>query len=126
MKELLQNLLKLQALEFDETFGPETEKQMDDLCAKIPPRIIAHHDRLLAQGKKGMAAVRNQVCSGCHVHVTRALVLALMQEKDIQTCANCGRFLYLPQPAAPESSQRRKLGKTAGKSGARQELLHAV
>jgi len=126
MNELLQNLLKLQTLEFDEIFGPETEKQIDELCARIPPRILAHHDRLMAQGKKGLAAVRNQVCGGCHMHVPRALVLALMQGNEIQVCVNCGRYLYLPELDEPEVSHTRKAGKASANPRPHRELLHAA
>ena len=52
MNELLNNLLKLQTLEFDEIVEPETENQIGELRAKISPPILAHYDRLLAQGRK--------------------------------------------------------------------------
>ena len=126
MNELLHNLLKLQTLEFDEIVEPETEKQAGELRAKIPPPILAHYDRLQAQGKKGLAAVRNQVCTGCHIHVPRALVLNLMRDNDIQVCENCGRYLYLPEEKEPEISCPRRPGKVSVKPRQRKELLNAV
>lgn len=126
MKEWLQNLLKLQTLEFDEMLEPETDKQIAELRVKVPPPILAHYDRLLAQGKRGLAAVRNQVCTGCHLRVPRAFVLALMQETDIQVCENCGRYLYLPEPGKPEIASTGATGKISVKPGRRQKILHVA
>ncbi len=89
MKDLIANLLKLQMLEFKETAPADREKQIADLRAKIPAQILAHYDRLVVRGKKGVAAVRNQVCTGCHVQVPRAVVLTLMHGDDIQICESC-------------------------------------
>jgi predicted nucleic acid-binding Zn-ribbon protein len=126
MNELLQNLLKLQTLEFDEIVEPKTEQHIGELRANIPPPILAHYDRLLAQGKKGLAAVRNQVCTGCHIHMPRALVLTLMHGNDIQVCENCGRYLYLPEEKEPEISCPRMAGKVSVRPRQRKELLHVV
>ena len=126
MNELLQNLLKLQTLEFDVIVEPEMEKQVNELRARITPPILAHYDRLLAQGKKGLAAVRNQVCTGCHIRVPRAFVLALMHGDDIQICESCGRYLYLPGESEPEISSARMAGKVPVKPHRRKELLRAV
>ena len=62
MNELMQNLLKLQALEFDQEITGADEKLVKALRAKIPPAILAHYDRLADCGKKGVALVHNQVC----------------------------------------------------------------
>jgi predicted nucleic acid-binding Zn-ribbon protein len=103
MKELIENLLKLQALELDETAAGDREARIAEMRAKIPAQILGHYDRLVARGKKGVAAVRNQVCTGCHMQVPRATILTLMHGDDIQLCECCGRYLYLSEPA--ESAQ---------------------
>ena len=99
MNDLLQNLLKLQTLEFDPTTKKDTP-QMAALRALIPQPILAHYQRLVARGKKGLLAVRNQVCTGCHMHVPIGQINTIMQGTDIQLCENCGRYLYLPSPVA--------------------------
>jgi predicted nucleic acid-binding Zn-ribbon protein len=126
MNKLLQNLLKLQTLEFDVIVEPEMEKQVNELRARIAPPILAHYDRLMAQGKKGLAAVRNQVCTGCHIQVPRAFVLTLMHEEDIQVCENCGRYLYLPEENELGIPSTGMAGKVSVKPHQRKELLHAV
>ncbi len=106
MKDLIANLLKLQMLEFKETAPADREKQIADLRAKIPTQILAHYDRLVVRGKKGVAAVRNQVCTGCHVQVPRAVVLTLMHGDDIQICESCGRYLYLVEAAEIKNTKK--------------------
>jgi hypothetical protein len=100
MKESLQNLLKLQSLQFSVEKNPGVAGAMMEQRAKIPAPILVHYDRLVARGKKGLAAVRGQVCGGCHMLVPLGVVMTLRREEDIQLCENCGRYLYLP-PAEP-------------------------
>jgi predicted nucleic acid-binding Zn-ribbon protein len=99
MNELINNIWKLQSLEFDEA-APGRSDQIAELRAKIPLQIPGHYDRLRARGKKGVAIVRNQVCTACHMQVPLGAVMTLMRGMDIQLCECCGRYLYLPGPAA--------------------------
>jgi predicted nucleic acid-binding Zn-ribbon protein len=100
MKELFQNLLKLQDLEFAGTRGSSAEAAISQLRRKIPLPILEHYDRLVVRGKKGVAIVRNQVCTGCHMRIPIGAINTLMHGDDIQMCETCGRYLYLP-PEAP-------------------------
>src|ERR1041385_5738996 len=99
MNATIQNLLKLQSIEFGEVKGGE--KQIAELRALIPEPILGHYDRLRVRDKKGVAVVRNQVCTGCHMRLPIGVITVLMQDRDIQLCDSCGRYLYLePQVAA--------------------------
>ncbi|MGA3285292.1 MAG: C4-type zinc ribbon domain-containing protein [Verrucomicrobiota bacterium] len=111
MNELLQNLIRLQSLEFGEIKGKNAEATIAELRGKIPPQILAHYDRLVAKGKKGVAAVRNQVCTGCHMRVPIGVVTTLMHDTDIQLCESCGRYLHLSDSTttkAPEGTAKPK------------------
>ena len=50
MKTLMQNLLKLQTLEFGETKTANVAELGKELRGKIPPQILGHYDRLRARG----------------------------------------------------------------------------
>ena len=104
MNNALQNLLKLQALEFGETTVKNVAAQTAELRGLIPQPILLHYDRLRVRGKKGVALVRNQVCAGCHMHVPIGQITVLMRGEDIQLCESCGRYLYLPNPAEAEAA----------------------
>ena len=105
MKELLQNLIQLQSLEFGGDDKGNQEAALAELRAKIPSQILGHYDRLVARGKKGVAAVRGQVCSGCHMQVPLGVVMTLKRGDDIQLCESCGRYLYLPPDLETEATE---------------------
>lgn len=112
MTELLQTLLKLQALDFEEVEEKDPEATIAALRTKIPAQILGHYDRLVARGKKGVALVRGQVCTGCHMTVPVGAIMTLKRGNDIQLCENCGRYLYLPEaeptPAEPVDGTKPK------------------
>ena len=95
MNDLLQILLKLQALDFADPLPRNAALARAALRARIPEPIIGHYDRLVARGKKGVAVVRNQVCTGCHMRLPIGTINTVMQGLDIQICDTCGRYLCL-------------------------------
>ena len=115
MNIILQNLMKLQALEFGEVAAKNVEAQGAELRGKIPPPITAHYDRLRVRGKKGIVFVRHQVCTGCHMHVPIGQITVLMRDEDVQLCENCGRYLCLPDPAEAEAAAPVEAAKPAAK-----------
>src|ERR1035441_3566189 len=119
MNSILQNLLKLQALDFGETTAKNVEAQTAELRGNIPQPIIGHYERLRVRGKKGVAVVRNQVCTGCHMHVPIGQINTLMRGEDVQLCESCGRYLYLPDPAETEALAVVETAKPAAKPAAK-------
>jgi predicted nucleic acid-binding Zn-ribbon protein len=105
MNELLQNLLKLQALEFGEATEKNAKAKISELRGKIPAQILAHYDRLVVRGKKGVAIVRDQVCTGCHMRLPIGVINTLMHGLDIQLCDSCGRYLLLDATPASVPAQ---------------------
>ena len=120
MIELLQNLLKLQTLDFEETDEKDAEAAIAALRAKIPAQILGHYDRLVVRGKKSVALVRGQVCTGCHMTVPLGTIMTLKRGDDIQLCENCGRYLYLPEagpaPVEPTVEIKPKKARKSKKS----------
>lgn len=100
MNDVLENLLKLQKLEMEtKRLSAAAKQEIAILREKVPPPILAHHDRLRERGKKGVSIVLNGVCSECHMRVAVGVVATLMHGDDIQLCGSCGRYLYLPEDA---------------------------
>ena len=108
MNEPIQNLLKLQTLEFSETRNETSAATIKALRAKIPPPILGHYDRFQVRDKKGLAAVVNQVCTGCHMRLPLAVIITLKHGQDLQLCESCDRYLYLPDEveSAPVTAPR--------------------
>jgi predicted nucleic acid-binding Zn-ribbon protein len=113
MEDFLHFLIEIQSIESSEKQPASAQARMEELRAKVPPQTLAHHDRLVARGKKSIAAVRRQTCTACHVSVPLGTVMALRHRNDVQRCGNCGRYLYLeetPEPVVdtPKKSPRRR------------------
>jgi predicted nucleic acid-binding Zn-ribbon protein len=113
VKELVKILLELQTIEFTEKQPANAKAEMEELRAKVPPQILAHYDRLVAHGKKGVALLRHQNCMACHMSVPLGAVMTLKHGNDIQLCGSCGRYLYLdetPEPVVepPKRKYRRR------------------
>jgi predicted nucleic acid-binding Zn-ribbon protein len=124
MKELFLNLLKLQELEFGDAGGSKVEAAISALRLKIPPPILGHYDRLTARGKTGVAIVRHQVCTGCHMRIPLGSIITLMHEEDVQMCGNCGRYLVVPPEAGNEAIEVPEVVATPkGKSKPKQKPL---
>jgi predicted nucleic acid-binding Zn-ribbon protein len=136
MKELMEKLLKLQTLEFSEPKSGTNTVLIAELRGDIPPQILGHYDRFRARGKKGLAAVNNQVCTACHMRQPLGVIMTIKHGHDIQLCQSCDRYLYLPkesenptveappQAKAARAPRRKKSGKPAG-AKARAEPLDA-
>ena len=60
-------------------------------------------------------SVRNQVCTGCHMHVPIGQINMLMRGEDVELCESCGRYLYLPDPAETEALALVETAKAAAK-----------
>jgi hypothetical protein len=129
MNDLLTALLRLQALDFAEPKETKDENLVKELRAKVPPQILAHYDRLVARGKKGVALVRNQVCTGCHMRLPIGTINTLMQGNDIQLCDTCGRYLCLEvvEEKKPEAAEAEKpVKKPASKPRKRKAASNAA
>jgi hypothetical protein len=94
IKIILNNLYRLQDLEIGNksTVAP----QIAELRAGIPEPMLRKYDRMRANGKKGIALVRNHVCTNCRIQVPIAVTASLMNGTETAVCGNCGRYLCLP------------------------------
>ncbi|MEI7730452.1 MAG: C4-type zinc ribbon domain-containing protein [Verrucomicrobiota bacterium] len=105
---------------------PELKAQIEALRAKILPVIIGHHDRMRLRGKRSIAEVRNGVCAGCHTSIPVGTVNIVRRGEDIQLCATCGRYLYLPAPppaGAPPAVEAPQLDTEKPKRGRKKKII---
>jgi len=97
MRTTVENLYALQQLQLQTApASPERDAEIQRLRGGIPTQILAHFDRLIAQGRKGVALVRNGVCRECHIRVPSGTAASLAHPKDLYLCDSCGRYLLLP------------------------------
>lgn len=94
---ILENLVALQKLELVPGKAlPERDQQIVALRGKIPDRLLTHYDSLMANGRNGVALVRNGICSECHQPVVASARNGFTHGHPIQMCIHCRCFLYWP------------------------------
>jgi predicted nucleic acid-binding Zn-ribbon protein len=64
------------------------------LRAQVPNAILVHFDRMLAQGRTGVAPLRNGVCGGCHIRIPSAHIAGMRASHELDVCDQCGTFIY--------------------------------
>jgi predicted nucleic acid-binding Zn-ribbon protein len=72
----------------------ETERQA--LASQIDDDVLDQFERLFnSKGDAAVVAVEHGVCTGCHMKVTTATAARVKAGKEIVSCENCARILYL-------------------------------
>lgn len=98
MRKIMEQLLALQKIQFDpRSRRSESKAEMEKLRETVPTPILAHYERLVLRGKKGVAIARNGVCGECHLRIISSKLIGLVYTNEVHLCDNCGRYLYLPE-----------------------------
>jgi predicted nucleic acid-binding Zn-ribbon protein len=123
MRNIMEHLLAIQNYQLNvRRHSPAVLAEIKQRRAEVPAPILAHFERMIARGKKGVAVVRDGVCTDCHLRLTTGKLANLAADNDIWLCDNCGRYLYLPEaekagaaviPAAKPRPAKRPAVKTA-------------
>jgi uncharacterized protein len=84
---------KLKALESQIT---EIQAERGKLASEVDEDLLDTYQRLFDK-KDGVAvaALANEICQGCHVKAQTHIVHAVKSAKEVTTCLNCARILYL-------------------------------
>ena len=76
----------------------ELTKERTELAAKIDEDLLDRFDRLFeSKGDAAIVALEHNVCTGCHMKVTTATVMHAKAGKEIVSCEQCGRILYVSE-----------------------------
>ena len=80
-----------------ETRLQELAKEQKELSEKMDEDLLGRFERLFAsKGDSAIVAIEHGVCTGCHMKLTIATVKAAESGKEIVSCEQCGRILYIP------------------------------
>lgn len=88
---------------------------IDTLTNKLPPPTRTQYVRLEKKDAIVLAPVNEGSCSVCGMRLPISQVQAVAQAKELQSCPNCGRFMYMSEGARwtgekPKRSAPRKAG----------------
>jgi len=71
------------------------EANRNELAAAVEEDACTRYERLLKQrGSSVVVGIERGVCGGCHMQLSRHLVVACIADQEIISCPNCGRILY--------------------------------
>ena len=126
MKKVMESLIALQELQLKARKSAVSKEEIINLRSTVPDPILAHFDRLISRGKKGVALVRNGVCSACHLKISSGTLGQLPYSTDIHLCDSCGRYLYLPpETETPAPVETKPAKQTTRKPRKKAELAVA-
>ena len=73
----------------------ELQSNRDELAAVVDESTRSKYDRLLKQkGQNVLVGIQHGVCGGCHMQLSRSVMLGCQGDQEIVTCPNCGRILF--------------------------------
>ncbi|MGB8342046.1 MAG: C4-type zinc ribbon domain-containing protein [Chthoniobacterales bacterium] len=76
----------------------ELKKEREELAANVDEDLLDRFNRLFtSKGDAAAVALEHDVCTGCHMKVTTATVVRVKGGKEIVSCEQCGRILYLAE-----------------------------
>ena len=74
----------------------ELMAERQGLSQQLDRAIAARYDKIShTRSGKACVAVRDGVCQGCFMGVTRQTIARLWAKKELLVCPNCGRIMYL-------------------------------
>jgi len=66
-----------------------------ELAAEVEEAVRHRYERLLkSKGGHVVVGIHGSVCGGCHMTLSRQVVVSCRAEQELQLCPNCGRILY--------------------------------
>jgi len=74
----------------------QLNKSIDAMTEQLPDDIRVMFMKLKKKDKNAIVIVSDDNCSGCGMKLPRSLVQQVRLAKEIQSCPNCARFLYVP------------------------------
>lgn len=73
--------------------APVHAAENENLRARLPAPVLAHFDRQIAMGRRGVAEVNGIVCGGCHLRLSVSMAGQDVAHEGLPVCENCGAFL---------------------------------
>ncbi len=73
----------------------DLREKIDDLEEELSPEVRRRYRRILKSLERVVTPVINGVCYGCFVSIPTARARDQDPNEELQSCENCGRFIYI-------------------------------
>ena len=82
------------------------EAERPKIATLVAADLISKYERLRTKFPSGdvLVAMRDEVCTGCNMHLRPQVVNEILQGHKIHGCQHCGRLLFHPDNFADETS----------------------
>lgn len=71
------------------------EAERAKLAGEVDEMVLGRYERLLkSKGDSVVVGIERGVCRGCHMRLSRQIVVSCRAQQEIINCVNCGRILY--------------------------------
>lgn len=69
-----------------------------ELAGAVEESTRARYERLLKhKGNNVVVGIEHGVCGGCHMQLSRQIVVSCQADQEVMSCPNCGRLLFFTQ-----------------------------
>jgi hypothetical protein len=73
----------------------ELNSDREELASVVDDSLRNRYERLFkSKGTNVIVGIQHGVCGGCHMQLSRQILVSCRAEQEIMTCDNCGRILY--------------------------------
>lgn len=78
-----------------EQAAEDLREKIDELENELAPQVARRYRRILKSLDRVVSPVINGVCYGCFVSIPTATARDQDPNEELQSCENCGRFIYI-------------------------------
>jgi predicted nucleic acid-binding Zn-ribbon protein len=73
----------------------ELQSNRNELAEAVDEITRSRYERLLKQkGQNVVVGIQHGVCGGCHMQLSRSIIVTCQADQEIITCPNCARILF--------------------------------
>jgi len=73
----------------------QLQSNRSELAAAVDEITRSRYERLLKQkGQNVIVGIQHGVCGGCHMQLSRSVIVTCQADQEIITCPNCARILF--------------------------------
>jgi predicted nucleic acid-binding Zn-ribbon protein len=73
----------------------ELQSNRNELAEAVDEITRSKYERLLKQkGQNVIVGIQHGVCGGCHMQLSRSIIVTCQADQEIITCPNCARILF--------------------------------
>ena len=95
----------------------ELKTQEDKIIPNLDQEILFKFQRIIQRNSEGIVAVRNGVCTGCHMILPANFANEVREGENIKFCPYCSRILFYEEVSEEQSEDYFNMGLAGSLAG---------